>query len=198
MYSENISKDYIVHPKNTKNIIIHDYKNKEIGFNKYAKNSLLYKNEGGKRAKDEAMSIHIITNVLNTRLNILYEKQINGFFGKPDFIIRLGKNMFIMVSTTRAFLKNKIRSKHEWDDLFNIEIANSLIKKKLEMLDVCSYNLEYLVDDICENPRIQPVLHILSPNIKNAELCKTAYESESKKYSIKLIITIINDTKYYV
>lgn len=180
------------------------------------KKSLEIDNDARKKSKDEAMSIHIITDKLNTNLSILYERQICEFYGKPDFIIRLGKKLYIMVSTTRAINRNnKNRVRRSWhkvksinNDLtqnatkisFTQEDANRLMRKKLTGLSICKENLECLVDEvIVEDHVVRPVLHVLSPNKINAIMCIIAYNEIITKSpdifnDIKVIISRIKDT----
>lgn len=162
----------------------------KYNLNKFAKNSLKYDNDAKRRAVDEAISIHIITEKLKSKLKILFESQIPQFYGKPDVIIRLGKNFYIMISITRAMQKNSI---------FNEDEAYRLIKKKIDGLYICSNNLDCLITDILYNYRLQSIVHILVPNIEHSNLCITAYKkycSKNKKKSqkIKLLISIIDFT----
>jgi len=185
-----VSRNFIIGQSN--NIKIHKFE-LQNSLNIYAKNSLKYKNDAKKKSLDEALSIHIITNILKTRLNISYECQIPIFYGKPDFIIRLGKDFYIMVSTTRSINKKKD---------FNIEDSDRLIKKKINGLLICSTNLEYLVDDIIDKYQLKSILHILSPSIKNANLCfnsykKYAIENPENVKKIKILISIIDDISYF-
>ena len=233
----NITKKYIVSPKEIKNIIFHLFETNTslIGnLNNYAQNSLKQLNEANKISYDEAISIHIITSILNTKMRIIYEKQIHGFFGKPDFILKLGKKMYILVSTTRAISKRKIdkiekrkidkvekrkidkvekinkrngKHKHNYKDIFDTKIAKKLIYKKINKLVVCLDNIEYMVNDLLlENSIIIPILHILAPNKKNAELCREAYFTYVKNGSykdreiykkIKVIISLVNEDYIY-
>ena len=170
-------------------IIIHSTRININNINKYAKKSLEIDNDAKKRSKDEAISIHIITSSLNAHLNIIFEKQIFEFYGKPDFIIRLGKNKYIMVSTTRAICKS---NKHK----FTQREANRLIKKKLKGLSICQNNLECLVDEVVtEKYTLTPILHILSPDITTAQLCINAYNSINITNSkeIKILISIVGN-----
>ena len=106
LYTNNFTKDSLVLPNDEKSkVICHKSYDDISTFNKYAMNSLKIDNDARRRSTDEAISIHIITAKLCTRLNILYEAQICQFYGKPDFIIRLGKKLYIAVSTTRAVRK---------------------------------------------------------------------------------------------
>jgi len=197
------SRDYLVLKFNNtsnKKIILHDSHINISDFNLHAKKSLELDNDSKKRSMDEAISIHIITDKLNTRLNILYESQISSFYGKPDFIIRLGKKLYIMVSTTRAVCRKSSSSKGEYD--FTQKEADRLVKKKINGLLICKNNLECLVNDvITDDCLIRPILHILSPTKKNALMCIIAYnkilsavskdELKDFKY-IKLIISCIS------
>lgn len=181
-----IPKKYLIFPSP---IIIHLTRIDINNINKYAKKSLEIDNDAKKRSKDEAMSIHIITSSLNAHLNIIFEKQIFEFYGKPDFIIRLGKNKYIMVSTTRAICKS---NKYE----FTQREANRLIKKKLKGLSICQNNLECLVDEvITEKYTLTPILHILSPDIIAAQLCINAYNSINIANSkeINILISIVGN-----
>ena len=145
-------------------------------------------NDAKKRAKDEATSIHIITSKLNTRLNIIYESQISGFNGKPDFIIRLGRNLYIMVSTTQA-----INKRNE----FSQQDADRLMSKKIMGLRICSQNLECLVNEVVDiYAEVRPILHILTPSIENANMCIIAYKNiinkaMFQKNNIRIVITLI-------
>jgi hypothetical protein len=186
-------KDHIVCENNEK-IILHTSNTEIINFNSYAKKSLEIDNDAKRRSRDEAISIHIITEKLNTHLNILYEAQISAFYGKPDFIIRLGKKLFIMVSTTRAVCYRKSYK-------FTQKEADRLMQKKISGLSICKNNLECLVDEVITNDYlIRPILHILSPNIKNAFMCINAYNKIIKSKDIdltkiKIIISCINNHK---
>lgn len=164
---------------------------KNMHLNKYAKLSLEFDNDAKRRSQDEAISIHIITTKLATNLNIIFESQICGFHGKPDYIIRLGKKLYIMVSTTRAIHK---RGK------FDYEEAYRLMLKKINGLSICSQNLECLVSDVVSNDfNIRPILHILAPNLDNALLCIKACKkiiNLNALFNIKIVITILKDLKY--
>lgn len=193
IYMNEFPRDYLVcENKNHHKIILHKTKTDIDEFNQYAKKSLEQDNDARRRSKDEAISIHIITAKLGTRLNILYEAQICGFYGKPDFIIRLGKNLYIMVSTTRAMSKSSTFDQHE---------ANRLMKKKLTGLSICAQNLECLVDEVVDiNFNVRPVLHILSPNDKNASMCMLAYKNllannDIDLTNIKIVITCVENHK---
>jgi hypothetical protein len=209
-----LPRDYLVR-ENTKNntnkIALHTSYANIDDFNIYAKKSLEIDNDAKRRSKDEATSIHIITDKLNTRLNILYERQICEFYGKPDFIIRLGKNLYIMVSTTRAIChNNKSLQKDVGRSLYiqkpKIQInnftqknADRLMSKKLNGLSICKNNLECLVDEVInENHVVMPVLHILSPNKINTLMCIGAYNKILKENiinvnKIKVIISHIKN-----
>ena len=179
-------RDFLVQDQKY-NIILHTSYDNISNFNKYAKKSLEIKNESNKNSNDEALSIHIITEKLNTRLCILYEKQINEFYGKPDFIIKLGKKLYIMVSTTRAISKNTNFSQNESD---------RLIYKKIKGLLLYSNNLECFIDDIIDDYINIPILHILTTSHQHAEKCIKSYQRllSSKKIDvckIKIIISVI-------
>ena len=121
-------------------------------------------------------------------MKILYESQIPRFYGKPDCILRLGKDFYIMISITRAVQLNSI---------FNEKEAYRLIKKKIDGIFICSNNLDCLINDVIYNYRIQSIVHILSPNKFNAELCMNAYKKycnifPHKSKKIKVLISIIN------
>ena len=181
------TKNFLVKPT-PDNIISHISDVQISNVNKYAKYALEHDNDTKKKSKDEAASIHIITSKLNTHLSILYETQISSFYGKPDFIIRLGKNLYIMVSTTQAVNKKA---------LFTEKDAYRLMQKKLNGLYICSQNLDCLVDEvISENHLIRPVLHILSPCAANSDMCNIACSDIIKKNknlsNIKIVISIIN------
>ena len=134
IYMNDFPRDYLVRKNKVEHkIILHSSKTDIAEFNQYAKRSLAQDNDARRRSKDEAISIHIITAKLGTRLNILYESQICGFYDKPDFIIRLGRNLYIMVSTTRAISKRSV---------FDQRDANRLMNKKLTGLSICAQNLE--------------------------------------------------------
>ena len=94
----NFTREYLVQENKLGNPFIFE-KNKLINpiifeknmhLNKYAKLSLEFDNDAKRRSQDEAISIHIITTKLATNLNIIFESQICGFHGKPDYIIRNG------------------------------------------------------------------------------------------------------------
>ena len=73
-------RDYLVRKNKVEHkIILHSSKTDIAEFNQYAKRSLAQDNDARRRSKDEAISIHIITAKLGTRLNLLYEAQICGF-----------------------------------------------------------------------------------------------------------------------
>lgn len=183
------SKDYLVKHHDKNGIVTHSSNIELSAINKYAKKSLEIDNDAKKRSKDEAISIHIITDILNTRLSILYESQICGFYGKPDFIIKLGRNLYIMVSTTRAVAKHGV---------FDQNMADRLMKKKLLGLSICAQNLECLVDDVlCADYQIRPVLHVLAPNVENANLCNESYQKLLKQtaFDINTIKIVITDVK---
>jgi hypothetical protein len=69
----NLTREFLIN-SSISNLVLHTSNVVLNNFNKYAKKSLEFDNEDNKRSKDEALSIHIITDKLNTRLNILYEK----------------------------------------------------------------------------------------------------------------------------
>lgn len=185
-----IPRSYLVRP-HTNKIVLHHCDIHPDAFNKYAVSSLQQDNDARRRAKDEAMSIHIITDVLKTRLNILFEADICAFYGKPDFIIRLGDRLYIMVSTTRAVNK---RGK------FTQKNADRLVKKKLDGLMVYEKNLECLVEDVIpDNFEVMPVLHILTPNKEHTDMCVKSYNEIIKHKNPKgsAIKLIISDIKYH-
>jgi hypothetical protein len=188
LYTNDFTKDSLVlaNAPNSK-VICHKSNDDIKDFNEYAMGSLALDNDARRRSTDEAISIHIITTKLHTRLNILYEAQICQFYGKPDFIIRLGKKLYIVVSTTRAVRKNKE---------FNQLEADRLVNKKIKGLLVYSKNVECLVDDVVyKDHMVRPVLHILSPNKENAKLCLLAYKKikSPKLDNIKVIITLVTN-----
>lgn len=163
-------------------------------FNKYSLQSLELDNDAQKRSKDEAISVHVITLMIMHKYtinSILYESQISGFYGKPDFIIQgsneLNKTYF-MVSTTRAIRKFKI---------FNTIDATVLMKKKLLGLTICAENLECLIDDIpAFDYKVRAILHVLTPSVKNAKLCIIAYKDLMASgvidiSNIKVVITCV-------
>jgi hypothetical protein len=167
--------------------------------NKYAIKSLAQDNEAKRRSRDEAVSIDIITDKLNTRLSIHYETDIYGFYGKPDFIIKLGRKMFIMVSITRAI--HKFSKDGNLVDIFDADRAKRLIHKKITGLSVCAGNVDCLVDEVvpCDNV-VRSILHILAPSMDHAKLCYTAYNdmladmgsaSETLTKKIRVIISVI-------
>ena len=174
-------------------IILHSFYDNLDSFNKYAKKSLEIDNDGKKRSRDEATSIHIITDILNTHLKIIYERQIYQFYGKPDFIIRLGKNMYIMVSVTRAIRHKKCKK----NKYFTQEEANRLLRKKITGLNICKNNLKCLINEVINDKCIiRPILHILTPNKYNSGLCKIAYNNIIKeKNDISDIKVIISEVK---
>lgn len=144
-------RDYLVKENTNNKVILHTSNTVINDFNIYAKKSLEIDNDAKRRSKDEAVSIHIITDKLGTHLNILYERQICAFYGKPDFIIRLGKKLYIMVSTTRAICRNtpnkskavkKLTYKNKRATEFTQKEADRLISKKLTGLSICKNNLE--------------------------------------------------------
>jgi hypothetical protein len=195
VYMTKFHRDFLVCKKKEEPmIILHSSKTDIADFNQYAKQSLEHDNDAKRRSKDEAISIHIITEKLGTRLNIVYEAEICGFYGKPDFIVRLGRNLYIMVSTTRAMNK---RSRFDQQD------ANRLMLKKLTGLSICSKNLECLVDEVIDiDSVVRPVLHILAPNNDHATMCMIAYNdiivnnNNLDISDIKIVITCIkNHTK---
>ena len=204
-------RDYLVREYNDNKIIFHMSDADINEFNIYAKKSLEIDNDAQRKSKDEAISIHIITDKLNTHLSILYERQICGFYGKPDFIIRLGKKLYIMVSTTRAINRNnKNRIRRSWSKVeiiendpqgidFTQENANRLIQKKLSGLAICKQNLECLVDEVIdEDHMVRPILHVLSPNKINAIMCIIAYNEIITKppeifNDIKVIISYVKN-----
>ena len=186
---DHFTKDFLVkmsEPQN--NIVFHTSDTNIDEFNSYAKYALEHDNDAKKRSKDEATSIHIITSKLNTRLNIIYESQISGFNGKPDFIIRLGRNLYIMVSTTQSINK---RNKFSQQD------ADRLMLKKIMGLHICSQNLECLVNEVVDiYAEVRPILHILTPSIENANMCIIAYKNiinkaMFQKNNIRIVITLI-------
>lgn len=204
------SRDYLVRENKNSKIILHTSNTDICDFNIYAKKSLEIDNDAKRRAKDEAISIHIITDKLNTRLNILYERQICEFYGKPDFIIRLGKKLYIMVSTTRAMCYNDILkykkslqsdTKYTKSDFTQTE-ADRLMTKKLTGLSICKNNLECLVDEVIDEDHIvRPILHILCPNKKNAIMCIIAYRkilmtNKIDLSKIKIIISHVENYKH--
>ena len=186
---EYFTKDFLVKLREPQNNIVFHTSDANIDeFNSYAKYALDHDNDAKKRAKDEATSIHIITSKLNTRLNIIYESQISGFNGKPDFIIRLGRNLYIMVSTTQA-----INKRNE----FSQQDADRLMSKKIMGLHICSQNLECLVNEVVDiYAEVRPILHILTPSIENANMCIIAYKNiinnaMFQKNNIRIVITLI-------
>jgi hypothetical protein len=152
--------------------------------NEYAVRSLELDNDAKKRSKDEAISIHIITEMIMRHSEthakpsyILYESQISGFYGKPDFIINFDDTSYFMISTTRAIIKYRE---------FTQDVADKLLKKKLMGLSICAENLECLVEDVIDiGYKVHPVLHILTPTKYNAQLCRIAYKN--------LINSVIDD-----
>lgn len=204
---DTFSRDYLVLDFNndSNKIILHESHINISDLNLYAKKSLDIDNDAKKRSIDEAISIHIITDKLDTNLNILYESQISSFCGKPDFIINLGKNVYIMVSTTRSVCHNTRVNLLNNECNFTQQKAYRLVKKKINGLLICKNNLDCLVDDvIIDDYLIIPILHILSPTKKNALMCIIAYNkllSEISKdelndfKSIKLIISCISHHK---
>jgi len=193
-YVNEFPRDYLVRVINEKKLVLHISNVDSCDFNIYAKKSLEIDNDAKRRSNDEAVSIHIITSKLNTNLNILYESQICEFYGKPDFIIRLGKKLYIMVSTTRAICRNKSNNLE-----FNQQEADRLMIKKLSGLSTCKNNLDCLIDDVIdENHTVIPVLHILAPNKINAIMCITAYKKiadigKINLDKIKIIISCIKN-----
>jgi hypothetical protein len=98
-----------------------------------------------------------------------------------------------MISTTRSINKKKE---------FDIEDSDRLITKKINGLILCSGNLDYLVDEIVDKYHLRSILHILSPNLKNAKLCFDSYKKYSTKFpenvkKIKILISIINNNIYF-
>jgi len=193
IYMNDFPRDYLVRKNKVDHkIILHSSKTDIAEFNQYAKRSLAQDNDARRRSRDEAISIHIITAKLGTRLNILYEAQICEFYGKPDFIIRLGRNLYIMVSTTRAMSKRSV---------FDQRDANRLMNKKLTGLSICAQNLECLVDEVVDvDFNVRPVLHILSPNDDHAAMCMLAYKnmlinSNLDLSNIKIVITCVENHK---
>jgi hypothetical protein len=196
-------RDYLVRKHNNNKIILHTSNTGICDINKYAKRSLEIDNDAKRRSKDEAISIHIITDKLNTRLNILYEMQICAFYGKPDFIIRLGKKLYIMVSTTRAVChtgtsRNGTPSKYKSRG-FTQQEADRLVRKKLTGLSICRNNLECLIYEVIEDDHlVRPVLHILAPNKLNAMMCMKSYkdllvENKLDLAEIKVIISCVEN-----
>ena len=193
------NRGFLTNLSNTKLFIKHKYKIsinkntnsfKKYNINKFARNSLKYDNDAKRRSMDEAISIHIITEKLKTKLKILYESQISNFHGKPDFIIRLGKDFYIMVSITRAMQKNSV---------FTSDEAYRLIKKKMDGIYICSNNLDCLINDVILKYRLQPIVHVLAPNKYYANLCVKAYKKycynfNKKTKKIKFLISIIDFT----
>ena len=178
LYNGDFTKDFLVKNTNKNNIVFHISNTNISEFNSYAKYALENNNDAKKRSKDEAASIHIITSKLNTKLNILYESQICEFYGKPDFIIRLGKNLYIMVSTTQALNKRSVFTQYD---------ADRLMKKKLIGICICSQNLECLVDKVIDiYSEVRPVLHILASNIENANMCMISYKNIITQDSMNL------------
>lgn len=191
IFMHDFPRDYLVRKnKDLQPIILHTSKTNVDEFNQYAKQSLERDNDARRRSKDEAISIHIITSKLGKRLTILYEAQICGFYGKPDFIIRLGRNLYIMVSTTRAVSKRSVFDQCE---------ANRLMKKKLTGLSICAQNLECLVDEVVDiDFHVRPVLHVLSPTIDHANMCMVAYNDMLTNgnidlSNIKIVITYVEN-----
>ena len=169
------------------NILTHTF-NETLKLNTYAATSLLRNNDSKKKSPDEAYSIHIITSALKTNIKITYETDIQAFYGKPDFIIRLGKNLFIMVSTTRAICKENKNT----NIIFDENAADRLVIKKITGLNICSRNLECLVDDNLQLfNNVIAILHILAPNKNNADMCLNSLKKISLN-NIKSIIVIID------
>ena len=198
-----LPRDYLVRTHTTNKIVLHTSNTDICDINKYAKKSLEFDNDAKRRSKDEAISIHIITSKLGTRLNILYESHISEFYGKPDFIIRLGKKLYIMVSTTRAICKTGVKRNGKIPKYIHREFdqkeSDRLVRKKLTGLSVSQKNLECLVDEIIEDDHlVRPVLHILSPNKHNALLCVKSYkkilnEKKLDLMNIKIVISCIEN-----
>ena len=160
----------------------HTYIHNRPKLNKYAQKSIERKNDANKFSESEALSIYIITEKLNCRMKIIYETDIYGFYGKPDFIIKLGKLLYIMVSTTQA-----INIKNEFDQ----RDADRLIKKKILGLSICYKNLECLINDDIDISKVvvRPVLHILSPCESHSQMCVAACEKIQIDPEIKIIIS---------
>ena len=158
--------------------------------NIHARQSLKYENDARRHSNDEALSVHIITDKLNTHMYILFESQIHGFYGKPDYIIRLGHKightLHIMVSVTRAVRKNSEFNQHE---------ADRLVKKKICGLLICAQNLECYVDDVCVT-EVRPVLHILSPSNNHSQMCLKAWKRLAGSMNILHIKVVITTVKH--
>jgi hypothetical protein len=135
--------------------------------NQYAKKSLTVLNDAKRKAKDEAVSIHIITKKLKAYLSIKFERELLEFHGKPDYIIRLGSDKFIMVSVARIIDYSNSRY-----DKLNIDEINRIVTKKINGMDICKNNLECLIDEVLPiKYNVHPIIHFLCPTLYVAILC---------------------------
>jgi hypothetical protein len=198
--------------------LVKDIKNRPIehlypygtDLNAWAIKSMETVNDAGKISLDEAISIHIITNALSTRLNILYEGDITGHGGKPDFIVRLGKNLLIMVSTTRSFHLSWSLSHGRLVDVFDYNEALRLMTKKIKGLSHCIEYSEAFANNLytaskINKPKkynIRPILHVLAPNYRNMRLVLRAYKTILANrqirwlVNIRVIVSLVRDTIY--
>lgn len=174
-----ISRNWLLKPS-SKRVVVHYCETRPKDFNRYAKKSLTQDNDAKRRATDEAMSIHIITKSLSAWLAIKFEADIRAFYGKPDYIIRLGKNTYIMVSATRAINRK---------NTFSQEEANRLVRKKIDGLRVYEKNLECYVEDAICDYKVIAILHILAPTIEHKNKCLAALDNIPK--NIKVIVSVV-------
>lgn len=181
--------------------------------NCWALGSLEMENDAGKIARDEAISINIITNGLNTKaLRILYESEFGVYGGKPDYMIRLGKELIIMVSVTRAFHRKWDSDKKKLIDVFDSESARRLMTKKLFGIAHCVDYSGWFTNDVYEKAgfkkpkgvRVRPIMHVLCPSFKSMKLCLAAYrdilnENPRNKYlgQILMMVSLVRDEIYF-
>jgi len=178
--------------------------------NPWAIKSMESENDAGKISLDEAISIHIITNALSTKLNISYEGDIPGHGGKPDFIVRLGTNLLIMVSTTRSFRLSWSPVHKKLIDVFDYDEALRLMTKKLSGLSHCIEYSAAFANNLYQASKInkpkkykvRPILHVLAPSNRNMKLVLRAYRDilAAKKIrgisKILVVVSLVRDPIY--
>ena len=164
--------------------------------NNLAMKSLDTLNDAGHPSLDEAISIHELTASLSSfKINIIYEGQISSKIGKPDYMLRLGKDVVLFVSVTRAFHLKYNNVSKSFDDLFSPEEAIRLMKKKMSGLEVCMQREGFFLNDVYQGKqrpskvKVIPVLHVLVPSSREAIWCRDAFYANPNHMKVKLIIT---------
>jgi hypothetical protein len=165
----------------------------------WALGSMKEKNKADKFSMDEAISINIITNALQTRLFVHYEYNIQNHRGMPDCIITLGNNLHIFVSTTRGFRIKWCHMNKGFVSVFDYTEAHRLLTKKLTGLSNCVMAAKYFIDDIYSDSKrvcskkycVRPILHVLVPSNINAKILLDTYENILQENEIKYLNKIL-------